>query len=125
MVCQKRLEYLFIKIKMILKELKINLENCYGIRKLKHTFDFTNKKTYAIYAPNGSMKTSFAKTFLDLSNGDEPTDLMFPERETTWEINYDGDTELLSENIFVIKSYGGLLSSIISAMHILEIFDFL
>ena len=94
-----------------MEKLKINLENCYGIKKLKHTFDFTNKKTYAIYAPNGSMKTSFAKTFLDLSNNEETKDLMFPERKTLREINYEADIELLSENIFVIKSYDSGYSS--------------
>ncbi|WP_157887311.1 hypothetical protein [Campylobacter pinnipediorum] len=51
-----------------MKKLKIYLENCYGIKKLETEFDFTKKNTYSIYAPNGTMKTSFAKTFKDLSN---------------------------------------------------------
>jgi len=37
-------------------------------QKLKCNFDFTKKSTYSIYAPNGIMKTSFANTFMDLSN---------------------------------------------------------
>ena len=46
-----------------MKKLNIKLENTYGIRKLEHTFDFEKTKTYSIYATNGSMKTSFTKTF--------------------------------------------------------------
>jgi len=42
--------------------LKIDLENCYGIKKFQEQFDFSQKKVYAIYAPNGSMKTSLAHT---------------------------------------------------------------
>jgi len=38
--------------------LNIDLENCYGIKKLQEQFDFSNGKAYAIYAPNGSMKGS-------------------------------------------------------------------
>ena len=41
-------------------KLKINLENCYGIGKLDVELTFKHKG-YAIYAPNGVMKTSFAK----------------------------------------------------------------
>ena len=47
-------------------ELKLDLENCYGIRKLKAEFDFAKSKAYAIYAPNGAMKSSLAKTFQDI-----------------------------------------------------------
>ena len=43
--------------------LKIDFENCFGIGKFNHEFDFKKSKTFLIYAPNGMMKTSFAKTF--------------------------------------------------------------
>ena len=65
-----------------MKEINVGLENCYGIKKLSKNFDFSAKSTYAIYAPNGIMKTSLAKTFLDLSNGAESQDSIFTERET-------------------------------------------
>ena len=45
--------------------LTLDLENCYGIKKLQAKFDFSKKRTFSIYAPNGVMKTSFAKTFKD------------------------------------------------------------
>lgn len=52
-----------------MEKLKVSLENCYGIKKLEHNFDFSDGKTCSIYASNGTMKTSFAKTFKDISNG--------------------------------------------------------
>ena len=42
-----------------MNELKIHFENCYGIKKLQHTFDFTKSKVQIIYAPNGAMKILF------------------------------------------------------------------
>ncbi len=48
-------------------KLNINLENCYGIKKLKAEFDFSTGKVYAIYAPNGVMKSSLAQTFKDIA----------------------------------------------------------
>lgn len=50
-----------------MKILHCNLSNCYGIKNLQYDFDFKNKPVVIIYAPNGTMKTSFAKTFRDLS----------------------------------------------------------
>lgn len=84
-------------------KLNINLENCYGIRKLNTELLFKHRGV-AIYAPNGVMKTSFAKTMLDLSKGKKPKDLAFPDRDTTCEILLD-DTQINPEEIFVIKSY--------------------
>ena len=43
-------------------KIKLNLESCYGIGKLE-----CKHKGYAIYAPNGVMKTSLAKTMIALS----------------------------------------------------------
>ncbi len=63
--------------------LNVNLTYCWGIQSLSHEFDFragTNNKAraYAIYAPNGMMKSSFAKTFEALSKpGDSPRDERF------------------------------------------------
>ena len=47
--------------------IEIKLENCFGIGKFEHKFDFgqLNTSSFLIDAPNGTMKTSFAKT-LDL-----------------------------------------------------------
>lgn len=44
-------------------ELKLELENCYGIQKLNTSIDYSNNNVAVIYAPNGTMKSSLAKTF--------------------------------------------------------------
>lgn len=84
---------------------KIKLENCYGIKKLEHEFDFTQKPTYAIYAPNGVMKTSFAKTFADFSKGEDSRDDIFPDRPTTRNIVDERGNGLDPESVFVILPY--------------------
>src|ERR1039458_697800 len=85
--------------------LKINLENCYGIKKLETTFDFTKQKAVAIYAANGVMKTSLAQTFLDLSNGEPSKDLIFPKRSSVRKITDEQNVELEKANVFVIRPY--------------------
>lgn len=44
-------------------ELRLNLGNCYGIQKMNTSIDFSNNNVAIIYAPNGTMKSSLAKTF--------------------------------------------------------------
>lgn len=58
-------------------KLSIKLENCYGIDKLEQEFDFSKCRAVAIYAPNGMMKTSFAKTFEAKSLGKEPLESLY------------------------------------------------
>lgn len=57
-----------------MKTLDVNFKNCYGIRSLEHGFDFGDgkpgNKAFAIYAPNGLMKTSFTRTFQKLAQGE-------------------------------------------------------
>ena len=94
-----------------MKKLNIVLENCYGINSLTHEFDFTDKKnnkiqkrnTFAIYAGNGVMKTSFANTFLDLSNETSPKDKIH-NLPPVCNVTCDG-APLPYQDIFVIKSY--------------------
>ena len=47
----------------------INIENCYGIKKIEENFEFdlnnNEKKMYAIYAKNGTMKTSLLNSIKD------------------------------------------------------------
>ena len=61
-----------------MKTLNIELENCYGIKTLKQQLDFSQEKAYAIYAPNGSMKSSLAQTFKDVADGTKSKDRIFP-----------------------------------------------
>ena len=88
-----------------MKRLKLNLENCYGIRHLTATIDFKGKRSVAIYAPNGVMKTSFARTFLDISQGFETTDHMFPERPTVRVVTDETGAEVSGQDVVVVPSY--------------------
>lgn len=94
-----------------MQKLKIHFENCYGIKKLVYDFDFSSKKIYSIYAPNGTMKTSFAKTMFDFSEGKHSKDLIFLERQSIRTIQDENGTDLLPQNIFVIEPYNPDYSS--------------
>jgi hypothetical protein len=90
-----------------LETLKINLKNCYGIQSLETEFDFSagkngKSRVYAIYAPNGIMKTSFSKTFEDLSKGDSPREERY-NHPTTCEVEAD-NVPIASEAIYVLKA---------------------
>jgi len=95
-------------------KLKLALENCYGINQLNKEFDFTksanNDGVNSLYAPNGTLKTSLAKTFIDVVNEDETKDLIFPERETKRDITID-NVAITPEQIMVIESYNESYSS--------------
>lgn len=88
--------------------LKLDLENCYGIRKLEHSFDLGKHEgtggAFSIYAPNGVMKSSLARTFKDYADGRDSEDLIFPSRTTTRKIYWD-ENELYPKTVFVIKPY--------------------
>jgi len=90
-----------------MEKICVDLENCYGINKLEQDFDFSEHNAVLIYASNGTMKTSFAKTFLDISNGDEPEDRIYG-RDTSCNIEktIDGATyPIEATDIFVIESF--------------------
>ena len=95
-----------------MNKLNVVLENCYGINSLTHEFDFTDvtknnkiqkRNTFAIYAGNGVMKTSFANTFLDLSNENHPKEKIH-NLTPVCNVTCDG-APLPYQNIFVIKSF--------------------
>jgi len=87
-------------------KLKVSLENCYGIHSLEHEFDFDSSgqkaKAYAIYAPNGLMKTSFSRTFEALAKGDVPKEERY-NRTSKHIVESDGDA-ISKEKIYVLKS---------------------
>lgn len=91
----------------------IKIENCYGIGQLSHDFDFNPAnlpshqaiRAFSIYAPNGFMKTSLSKTFLDLSKGVQSSDLIHPERISKRTIQDENGVDIKSENVFVIEPY--------------------
>jgi len=89
-----------------MEKLKVELSNCYGISSFDEVFDFTNDgnqaRAYAIYAPNGLMKTSFSRTFEALSRGELPKEERF-NRESSCVVEADG-SELQKEHIYVLKA---------------------
>ena len=87
-----------------MEKLKIDFAYCYGIKKLSHEFSFSNK-TFAIYAPNGVMKTSFAKTLSDYANNKDTKDLAFPHRETTRSIKIENNQDLERDSLLIVEPY--------------------
>ena len=92
-----------------MKTLNIEIENCYGIKKLQQHFDFSNGKAYAIYAPNGSMKSSLAQTFRDVSEGKVSRDRIFPDRPTIRKITDDNGYDVSPGNVLVVPPYDEVL----------------
>lgn len=88
-----------------MEKLNIALKNCHGIRELDASFNFAKGNAVAIYAPNGTMKTSFARTLADLSNEVETTDHMFPTRETVRSVTDEAGGELDPQDVVVVLSY--------------------
>lgn len=90
-----------------MKKIDVYLEHCYGIKHLRQEFDFSNSNTWLIYAPNGVMKTSFAKTFKTISIGkDKPCDQMDDTLTSKYDIFVDGTTAQINKDIIcVIEPY--------------------
>ncbi|OPG19924.1 hypothetical protein [Helicobacter pylori] len=92
-------------------ELKINIENCYGIGKIKDiSLNFSEANSYLLYAQNGVFKTSFAKSLTDLINNEMPKDNFYPNRKSKIEIEFNGE-KILKENVAVFHSYDEEFSS--------------
>lgn len=114
-----------------MNKIEISLENCFGIGKFNHEFDFEKSKTHLIYAPNGTMKTSFAKT-LDLISKNDPRNLpgdrVYNTRIPKYDVLVNG-VEINSNNILVINaedsSYdaSGKISSFLASKELKEKYD--
>jgi hypothetical protein len=90
---------------LVMDTVSIDLENCYGIKALKTSFDFSKERAYAIYAPNGVMKSSLAQTFQDIVRGADSKDRIFLERVTTRNIRDEHGNPITPESVFVIRPY--------------------
>jgi hypothetical protein len=88
-----------------MNKVEIDLENCYGIKKLNATLDFSKTPAYAIYAPNGVMKSSLAQTFKDAAEDRSSQDRIFPARKTTRKIVDDTGKEFAGERVLVVGPY--------------------
>jgi hypothetical protein len=97
----------------MIQSIKINWKNCFGIKSLDHEFKFVvGKQTHLIYAPNGTMKTSFAKTmkFLSEQSKEKPCDQLCQDNEVRYDFTVD-DCEVPKNNIFVVNGDDELDSS--------------
>lgn len=94
-----------------MKSLSIDLEHCYGIRKLSATLDFSADNVCAIYAPNGVMKSSLAQTFKDISEGAESRDRVFPSRKTKRAMCDEAGKPLEANAVLVLPPYDEVFGS--------------
>lgn len=83
----------------------IDLTNCYGIKRLQQEFDFSTSHAYALYAPNGVMKSSLAKTCQDAAEKKESKDRIFPNRTTVRTIHDESHHEIDGNRVLVVLPY--------------------
>ena len=88
-----------------MEKILVMLENCYGIRKMDVEFDFSKKTAQLIYAPNGAMKSSFARTFKDHSAAEASRDRIYADRDTKRSIIDQDGNDIPANSIFVIEPY--------------------
>lgn len=86
-----------------MESISIKLKNCYGIQELDECLSFEEANTNLIYAPNGVMKTSLAKTFLRISNKLEPEEKLYG-LKPEFEIKIDGN-DIKPEQILVVRPF--------------------
>ena len=88
-------------------KVKVELRYCYGIKKLDHTFDFSTTKhnAFALYAPNGVMKSSLAETFLDAAKVQASKDRVFPKHPTSRKISDEKGAEVEGKRVLVVVPY--------------------
>jgi len=102
---------------LVMGKVKLDLEHCYGIKKLEAELDFTGKNAVAIYAPNGMMKSSLAKTFADLAKGAESSDRIHPELSNKRTVLDEQGNPIPPEQVFVVppfdRSYRGEASDLL------------
>src|ERR1700688_4560660 len=89
----------------VMDRVTVDLKNCYGIKSLKKEFDFSQKRAFAIYAPNGVMKTSFAQTFRDVITGTKPVDRIFSGRVSSRKITDETGADIKPDSLLVVLSY--------------------
>ena len=97
----------------MIQKIKIDWKNCYGIKELNQEFQFSSgKQIHLIYAPNGSMKTSFAKTMRYLSgqSKEKPCDKLHDKDKSSFILKVDG-LDVSKENVFVVNGDDDIDSS--------------
>lgn len=88
------------------KILKVKFENCFGIGELNQDFKFTSsEKAQLIYAPNGTMKSSFANIFdlVSKDKTDEIKDRVFLDKVPVCEILINNES-INKDEIVVVNA---------------------
>lgn len=88
-----------------MNQIQVDLKYCYGINRMNYKFDFNTNNVCVIYAPNGTMKTSFSKTFRDIMHNAKSLDKIYPERDTIREVHKSDNTSLEPSEVLVFESY--------------------
>lgn len=88
-----------------MQKIKVDLKHCYGIKSLTYTFDFSDRSAYAVYAPNGAMKSSFAQVFKDIAEGNDSSDRIFATRVSHRAVTDDAGQALSQDAVMVIRPY--------------------
>lgn len=87
-----------------MQELKLDLENCYGIKKMKETIDYSKNNVAIIYAPNGTMKSSLAKTFETIRDDKQVEEKIYG-LQSSYSISDEDNVEISKEQIIVINPF--------------------
>lgn len=88
-----------------MNKLKLQLEYCYGIRKLDVMLEYAGASAVAVYAPNGAMKSSLANTFQDIADGKQSRDRIFPDRATKRVVQDENSVDLAADKVLVLRPY--------------------
>lgn len=81
----------------------LSIKNCFGIGSFDYSFDLSKDNVVMIYAPNGTMKTSLARTFLCLENNHNGADLIDDTKKSAYSFKLDG-ISLTHNQIYVYKT---------------------
>lgn len=93
-----------------MKIVNFNFENCFGIKSFRFSVRFKNVRTsdtvdsnVVIYAPNGTMKTSFAKTLECYSKGDDKSikDELNESKKTNFSITDENNKAIAPDVVWV------------------------
>ena len=91
--------------------LSICAKNAYGIGSLDCRLDLRAKHCVAIYAPNGTFKSSIRKSFAAWSKQTPVKDFFFPERDSSFELLTNPSDSLKRENVLCFQSMADLASA--------------
>lgn len=83
----------------------IKMKNCFGIKNLNKSFDFSKRNVFTIYAINGTMKSSFARAFKCFQDGkiEEIKDKIY-DIQGEFELKFDSN-DADRKQVFVINSF--------------------